>query len=171
MNTVKVVAKLLFWFSRFLAFIYLASTFLSLLALTTGFGLRMIEDGKRFQILLPFSQKAFLLGDYNATYIFYYFLLPISLYGIFFWLLGNVFRVFYQPKLFTTEGVKHLRIFYTLNLVVPPLVLILSSIFAEVEDATIVLTTLHLTLAVFAYFLAAIFRQGLHLQKEQDLYI
>ena len=171
MHTVKIVARALFWFSRMLAILYLALTALSLIALTTGYGLRLAENQSKFQVLLPFTQQSILLGDYNAAYILNYFLAPVALYGCFFWLLGNVFRVFYQQRLFTIQGVRQLRIFYLANFIVPLLVLFLHSFFVEVEEETMVLTVLHLTIGVFAYFLAAIFRQGLQLQNEQDLYI
>jgi len=51
------------------------------------------------------------------------------------------------------------------------LVMLFTSFFTAVDDSLIMLTTIHFILGVFAYFLAAIFRQGLNLQHQQDLII
>jgi hypothetical protein len=112
-----------------------------------------------------------LLGDYNTTYIVFYFLVPLIFYGLFFLLLGNVFRVFYQPRLFTAKAVRHLQVFYLGNFIVPLLVMLSTALFATLDEMHIVLTALHYVVGIFAYFLAAIFRQGVQLQNEQDLYI
>jgi RsiW-degrading membrane proteinase PrsW (M82 family) len=73
--------------------------------------------------------------------------------------------------LFTSYGVKHLRLFYQANCIIPGLVVLLSSFFERVETESIVMVVLHFTLGVFAWFFAAIFKQGVQLQNEQDLYI
>lgn len=171
MKSVKTFATLLFYIARILCILYFTMAALSLLALTTGWGLHIKEGGKYFQVYYPFTGIAFLNGDYNITYIILFFLLPISLYGVFFLLLSNVFKVFFQPKLFTNNSVKHLRVFYLVNCIVPGVVLLISSVFAPVEGEAVAMVVLHFTLGVFAYFFAAIFKQGVQLQNEQDLYI
>jgi len=171
MNSVKIISKVLFYITRFLAFLYFGMATLSIIALSTGWSLNIIKNGQIFQVCYPFTQKPFLVGDYNALYIVFHFLTPISLYGLFFLLVSNVFKVFFQPKLFTEYGVKQLKWFYLGNLILPSLTALVTSIFTEVEDPTEILILLHFVLGVFAYFLAAIFRQGLKLQKEQDLFI
>lgn len=171
MDTVRFVSKILFWVTRPLAFIYFAMALVSMVTLSTGWGLVIKKGGKYFSVNYPFSDNAFLNGDNNTTYIVFYFLLPMLLYGIFFLLLGNIFRVFFLPKLFTNYGVRHLQLFYLASFIVPPVVLLLTGIFDNIEAETAALVALHLFLGVFAYFLAAIFRQGLKLQNEQDLYI
>ncbi|HJT75376.1 MAG TPA: hypothetical protein VJ720_15175 [Chitinophaga sp.] len=171
MNSVKVISRVLFYIVRVLSVIYFAMALLSLLALTTTWGLNIREGGKYFQVYYPFTEKAFLNGDYNITYIILFFLLPISLYGLFFLLLSNVFKVFFQPRLFTSYGVKQLQLFYLANCIVPGIMVLFISFFAEVESDSVMLTLLHFTLGIFAWFLAVIFKQGLQLQNEQDLYI
>ena len=54
----------------------------------------------------------------------------------------------------------------------PSLTILLASIFAgEIEEGLEWVAIIHFFLGVFAYFLAAIFKQGLQLQNEQDLFI
>ena len=171
MKSVKILSRILFYFARVLAYLYFGMAALSLLALTTGWGLNIREGGKYFQVYYPFTKTGFLNGDYNLTYILFFFLLPIALYGLFFWLLSNVFKVFFQPKLFTSYGVKHLRRFYLANCIIPGALVLVTSFFDAVEAEAFAMVVLHFTLGVFAYFFAAIFRQGVQLQKEQDLYI
>ncbi len=171
MKAVKALSRLLCYFSRVLSIFYFAAATLSLLALTTGMGLNIRDGGKYFQVYYPFTSIGFLNGDYNITYIIFFFLAPLSLYGLFFLLLSNVFKVFFQPKLFTSYGVKHLRLFYLANCIIPGVMVLLTSFFAEVETEAIAIVVLHFTLGVFAYFFSAIFNQGVQLQKEQDLYI
>jgi len=171
MNSTKIIARVLFWLTRVLSIMYFALSLLSITALTTGWGLELKEGGKYFVVFYPFTQKPLMLGDYNSTYIIFEFLTPLTAYGLFFLLVGNVFKVFYQPRLFTLTGIKHLRLFYLANLILPGLVMLFTSFFTAVDDSLIMLTTIHFILGVFAYFLAAIFRQGLNLQHQQDLII
>jgi hypothetical protein len=171
MKSAKTVSKILFYVTRLLSFFYFFITLLSIFALSTGLGLGFRENGKYFQVYYPFTKTPFLNGDNNSTYIIFYYLLPITLYALFFLLAGNVFKVFFQPRLFTANGVKHLKVFYLANLILPGLALVLTSIFAEVLDAMEILTAVHFILGVFVYFLAAIFKQGLNLQNQHDLII
>lgn len=172
MQNVKTISKILFYITRFLAILYFSISVHSMIALITKWSLKLKDNGKYFQICYPFTQKPFLVGDNNLGYMIFNFLLPMSLYGLFFLLVSNVFKVFFQPKLFTVIGVKHLRLFYLANLILPSLTVLLASIFTnKVEDPAEVLIMIHFILGIFAYFLAAIFKQGLKLQNEQDLYI
>jgi hypothetical protein len=99
-------------------------------------------------------------------------LIPIGFYGVFFLLLSNVFNAFKQPKLFTKYGVSQLKCFYLANITLPWLTILLASIFAgKIEEGLEWVAIIHFFLGVFAYFLAAIFKQGLELQNEQDLFI
>lgn len=172
MQNVKIVSKILFYLTRFLAILYFLISAHSIIALITKWALTTKDNGKYFQICFPFTQKPFLVGDNNLDYMIFNFLLPLSLYGLFFLLVSNVFKVFFQPKLFTLNGIKHLKWFYLANLIFPSLSVLLASIFTnKVEDPGEFLIVLHFILGIFAYFLAAIFKQGLNLQNEQDLYI
>lgn len=171
MKNVKTISKILFYLTRFSAVIYCWMAVHSLVALLTGWSLILHESNTRFKICWPFTQKPFLLGIYDWNYMAFGFLIPIALYGLFFGLLSNFFKVFSQAKLFTVENHLHLRRFYLANLIIPILTLILASIFIEIEEEAEVLVAFHALLGIFAFFIAAIFQQGINLQKEQDLYI
>lgn len=170
MKTVRIVSKALFVLTRLFTLGYFLSLLLSILAFSTGWSFNILNNNTRFQILFPFTNTPFLLGEYNSGFI-YMFLLFFFLYTLFFWLLENVFRVFMQTKLFTKEGIRRLKMFYISNLSVPLLAIISLSVFYEVDPTAQVLVILHAVLGIFAYFIAAIFQQGLHLQNEQDLII
>jgi len=171
MNIVRVVSALLFYVFRILAIAYLITSVYAAVALlpVTGLSSRVQAD-TRFEIYYPLTQIPFLLGENTAAFITEM-LLGIGLYGLFFWLLSNVFSTFRQTKLFTEKGIQHLTWFYRLNFLVPSGVLLLLSVLSTVEQVMIMLVVLHGLLGVFAFFMAAIFRQGVHLQNEQDLYI
>ncbi len=171
MKLVKIVSRILFYLARVLSFLYFAAAAISVLAFTTKWGFEPREGGKYFTIYYPFTSKPFLNGDYTSTYIIFYFMLPLLFYGLFFLLLSNVFKVFFQPRLFTSYGVKQLRLFYLASFILPVIVLLILGLFAAVEAEVVALLLLHAVLGVFAYFLAAIFKQGVKLQNEQDLYI
>ena len=171
MHTVRFFARILFYVTRFFSVAYFFMAAHSLLALTTKWSLTLREGGKYFSVNIPFTQQAYLLGDYNLPYIIFDFLVPLAGYGLFFLLVSNIFKAFFQPKLFTVYGINQLRRFYLVNLILPGVALLLASFFSEVEDMAIVLIVLHFILAVFAYFMAAIFKQGVNLQNEQDLFI
>jgi hypothetical protein len=55
------------------------------------------------------------------------------------------------------------------NLVVPSLFLIILAIIGHDLRDAIIIVFLHVMIGVFAFFMAAIFKQGLLLQEEQDL--
>lgn len=168
MKTVRIVAVVLSAISRVLAAGYFLSFLLSALAFSSGWSLNIIEDGRRFEVCYPFTHTPYLLGEYNTGYMIM-FLLLLGLYGLFFLLVGNVFSVFTKTKLFTAYGIRHLRIFYLGNLVLPLLAMLLISAVYEVESPLQILVILHMLLGVFSYFMAAIFREGYYLQNENDL--
>ena len=172
MKNVRKISSFLFYVTRFLAVLYLATTLYSIISFITEWGFIEKKGGTHFAICYPFSQTPFLLGENNWPYKLFNFLIPIGLYGLFFLLLSNIFRVFRQPKLFTQHGVNQLRWFYLANIFLPPLTILSATIFdGKVEEGLEWVAVIHFFLGVFAYFLAAIFRQGLQLQKEQDLFI
>jgi predicted permease len=88
---------------------------------------------------------------------------------LFLWLLGGVFQAFKQERLFTKKGFSQLSRFYSVNLTVPVLILIILAVLGQEVQDIIRITFLHLVIGVFAFFMAAIFKQGLFLQEEQDL--
>ena len=171
MKTTYIVSKILFYVTRFLAIVYFILALYSLAALITGWSLTFKENEKYFQVCYPFTEHPLMLGNYNIPYIIFDFLSPLTLYGLFFLLSSNVFKVFFQPKLFTQNGISHLRRFYLANLILPGITIFLASIFVSLDNEVSIFIVLHFMLGIFAYFLAAIFKQGLNLQNEQDLFI
>jgi len=168
---VQVISKTLFYVTRLLGILYFLMPLYSLVCVVTGWATGPYGDGAYLHIYYPFTNIPFLNIDNNIPYIIFEFLLPLGLYGLFFWLTGNVFKAFYQPRLFTGFGVKQLRNFYVANLAIPLPALLLSNVFAEADGITFALVIVHGILGIFAYFMAVIFKQGLKLQNEQELFI
>ncbi len=168
MKPVRLIASILSMVSKVLAAGYFLSFLLSLIALTTGWSLHIIDSGRRFEICYPSTDTPFLLGEYNSGYMVM-FLLLLGLYALFFLLVGNVFSVFTKTKLFTAYGIRHLTAFYLGNLILPGVAAVLIAFLYHVESPLAILVVLHMLLGVFSYFMAAIFREGYHLQNEHDL--
>jgi len=172
-KTVRILSGILYHIVRLLALVFGATAFYAiailLLSLVTDYDSLpcTILDGK-FVIYAPFSRTPFLLGDYTATY-----LVPMIsatvFYMIFFWLLGNVFDAFRKEKLFVVKGVRQLSSFYKTNLLIPMLILVLALIYQSGINDFLMITFLHGVIGIFAFFMAAIFREGVLLQEEQDL--
>jgi hypothetical protein len=120
--------------------------------------------------MYPFTSKPFLLAENTGEYITQM-VLGIGFYGLFLLLLSNVFLSFSREKLFTTQNIRNLQWFYRANLTLPITVFFLLSLFSQAEDEMMIIVVLHGILGVFAFFMAAIFKQGVNLQNEQDLYI
>lgn len=168
MKTVRLISRVLFIITRLLSAGYLLSFLLSAIALTTGRGLHLTDQRSRFEVFYPFTQHPYLRGEYNGGYMLM-FLMILGLYAFFFFLVGNVFTVFTQTKLFTAYGIRQLKRFYVGNLVLPPLSVVVISLFYSIDSPAEILLTLHMLLGVFTYFLAAIFSEGVNLQNEHDL--
>ncbi|WP_394748102.1 DUF2975 domain-containing protein [Spongiimicrobium salis] len=169
MKTVRTLAKILHYISKSLAFMYALVAFYSILCLLTKWSLE--KDGDFFTILFPFTKEAILIGEYNIAYILFDFLMIFMLYAIFFMLLSNVFNVFTKQKLFTTHAIGKLKWFYSSNLIVPSIAAVLAYAFGNFDIDAFLLVALHFILGVFAYFFSEIFKQGVSLQKDQDLII
>ncbi|MCL1663217.1 DUF2975 domain-containing protein [Elizabethkingia ursingii] len=142
-----------------------------MLCLITGFAVTPYKQNIYLHINYPFTETPFLNIENNYPYIIFSFMVVLIGYGIFFWLSAKVFKVFFQPKLFTKENILELRRFYIYNIFIPLPVAILASFFVEVESIVCGLVFIHFMLGIFCLFLANIFSQGLHLQNEQDLFI
>lgn len=174
MKTVRPLANILFWLTRFAAIIYIVTAFYALAAIIlSAAGVEWaplkVEDNASFVIFYPFTSSPFLLGDYNAQYLTMMIFI-ISFYALFLWLLSGVFNAFRQQKLFTPKSVLRLSRFYITNLSIPILSVIAAFLFYQEGASDIMMIAfLHLVIGVFAFFMAAIFRQGLVLQEEQDL--
>ena len=172
MKNVKIIATTLFYITRLLAILYLATTLYSIISLLAEWNYFTKDSGKHFTICFPFTDTPFLTGENNWAYKVFNFIVPIGFYGLFFLLVSNVFNVFKQPKLFTVYGVNQLRWFYLSNMTIPWMTILLATIFyGKIEEGLEWVAIIHFFLGVFAYFLAAIFKQGLQLQNEQDLFI
>ncbi len=171
MQRAKLISKILFYFTRGFAIIYFGIALYSAVCLLTGWSVADYEEGKYFHIFYPLTTRTLMNVDNNTPYILFEFLIPLILYGLFFLLASNVFRVFHRPRLFTRYGIKQLQNFYLANWILPVSAIILAWIFASVEDFAFALAVIHFILGIFVYFLSAIFKQGMNLQNEQDLFI
>lgn len=169
MKRTKIISKFLFYLTRGLAFIYLLTAFYGSFSWFTKTNIKTEQN--QTIIHYPFTEKPFLILESNITYVVFAFLIPVLGYVLFFWLLSNVFKVFYQQKLFTRENIIHLKWFYLANIFLPVVLIIFSSFFIAVEKEIFLIAILHLFLGVFVFFMSAIFNQGLTIQDEQDLYI
>jgi hypothetical protein len=174
MKAVRFVAGILYYLSRIISILILLITAYATIVLilnwlhpSPSIPIQLIEDGS-FRIFLPFTHTIFLLGDYTLAYLVTN-LLTFAFYGLFLWLLGGVFYAFRQPRLFTKWGVLQLSRFYLINLLIPFLLMVLFVIFKQELSDLIRIILLHLVIGVFSFFMAAIFKQGLVLQEEQDL--
>ncbi|MDB5226363.1 MAG: hypothetical protein JWN78_556 [Bacteroidota bacterium] len=174
MTHLKFIARLLFYLSRAASWLYLligSYTFIVISALKVVPSASLYFqrlDNNRFFIFYPFTDIPFLTGEFSNFY-FGTLLLILFGYGIFLWLLSNVFYAFTQEKLFTKEAIRDLTIFYKINLVIPGLIVIVFALCKQGIDDLIIITCLHFVIGIFAYFMAAMFKQGWELQEEQDL--
>ncbi|WP_106916565.1 DUF2975 domain-containing protein [Chryseobacterium aurantiacum] len=171
MNQTKVISKILFYICSLLSAGYLIMVLYSLVCLITGFAITPYKEGRFLHINFPFTEQPFLNIENNYPYILFSFLLVLISYGIFFWLSAKVFRVFFQSTLFNRENILQLKKFYLYNIFIPLPLVIIASFFVEVESIVWGLVFIHFMLGIFCLFLANIFKQGLHLQNEQDLFI
>jgi len=171
MNQTKIISQILYYICFVLAIGYLLTAVYSILCLITGFSITPYKENVYFHINYPFTEKPFLNIENNYSYILFSFLLVLISYGIFFWLSAKVFKVFFQSKLFTKENIIHLKRFYVYNIFFPLPIVVIANFFVEVESIIWGLVFIHLMLGIFCLFLANIFKQGLHLQNEQDLFI
>ena len=171
MNQTKIISQILYYICFILAIGYLLTAVYSILCLVTGFSITPYKENLYFHINYPFTDKPFLNIENNYPYILFSFLLVLITYGVFFWFSAKVFKVFFQSKLFTKDNITHLKRFYLYNIFFPLPIVVIASFFVEVESIIWGLVFIHFMLGIFCLFLANIFKQGLHLQNEQDLII
>lgn len=170
MRKTRFIATILFYFSRILAIPYLATALYCIICfIFSKWLVHPFDGGSRFTIYYPFTEQRFLIGDdYSFLYIFEM-ISVVALYGVFLWLLGNVFKIFREQKLFTEKGVTRLRAFYLLNFLAPLPYLVIHLISGDEMGELLVIAILHTVAGIFAYFMAVIFNRGVQLQQEQDL--
>ena len=173
MKQVRMIASGLYYLTRTAALLFLTTGIYAFVVLALSMYTNMDQlpikvSDRGFVIFYPFTEQPFLLGDYTVSY----FLISTStvvLYGLFLWLLSCVFKAFRQQKLFIPRSVSRLERFYWFNVGVPILFLMILAISGHELRDVVLIVFLHLMIAVFAFFMAAIFKQGLLLQEEQDL--
>lgn len=171
MKTTRFISSILYFVTFILAIGYVATSFYLLISTWFKLPSFKIIENNRFVIYYPFTEKPFLLGsEYTLQYVFEM-ILVIGFYGVFFLLLNKVFFTFKQEKLFTLHGVRNLSKFYIFNLFIAPVILMMLAVISNEDLPYIGMIIAHLIFGIFALFIAAIFRQGLNLQNEQDLFI
>jgi hypothetical protein len=172
MKNIKVISGFLYYITRFTAILYFLVILYALVSLTTQWSYITFDNGNYFSICYPFSETPFLNGENSWSYKIFNFIIPLSFYSVFFFLISNVFKGFKQPKLFTDYNVRQLHYFSFANIFIPLLIILLAKMFTEtIEEGSGYVTVIHFFIGIFSYFLSEIFKQGLHLQNEQDLYI
>jgi hypothetical protein len=142
MKTARFIARILYYVTRISAVLYL---------LVTAYALAVV-------LLFLTTSASWLPVSVSASngFVIYY---PFTQTPF---LLGDY-------SLFTKKGFSQLSRFYSVNLTVPVLILIILAVLGQEVQDIIRITFLHLVIGVFAFFMAAIFKQGLFLQEEQDL--
>jgi len=170
MKTVRSISGVLVILTRTASLGYFLSFVLSCLAFSTGWSLKITNDATRFEVLYPFTNSPYLLGEYNRGYIIA-FLVLLGLYSLFFFLISNVFKAFTKSRIFTVYGIRQLKWFYGTNIILPAVTALILSGFYPIDSIVEILVIIHALLGVFTYFMAAIFEQGVKLQNEQDLII
>lgn len=171
MKLVRIISTILFYLSRILAIAYILTTLHLFISVVFKLPTFEVVENNRFVIQYPFTEKSFLLGsEYTFAYVTEMVAI-IGFYGMFFWLLGNVFQTFMQKPLFTKKGIRNLKFFAIINLAVSPIMFGFLSGFSHEDMPFLAMIVAHLIIGVFAFFLTAIFNEGVGLQDEQDLYI
>lgn len=171
MKSVKIIASILEKIVKLIALGYLLTALYTLINCSFRAPFFEILDSNRFAINFPFTKQHFLLGSqYTFAYVTEM-VLGIGVYGLFFWVLGNVFKAFKQERLFTKNGLTYLKQFYWFNLGLYPVIAVVWSMISEEDFPFIAMIIAHSIMGVFIYFMSAIFEQGVNLQNEQDLYI
>ena len=171
MKLTRFIATIAFYISKLMAAVYFLSALHLLISSIFKLSTLKLLENNRFQLNYPFTNKPFLLG---SEYSFSYLTEMVSIiifYGLFFWFLSNVFKTFRKQKLFTSQGIKNLKIFYITNLIISPVLFIMLSFFSKEDYPYFAMIMGHAIVGLFALFLAAIFNQGVNLQKDQDLFI
>ncbi|WP_422349325.1 DUF2975 domain-containing protein [Flagellimonas sp.] len=125
----------------------------------------------RYYISLPIL-GVIAKGDYQTNII-----ITITLgllYGtIFFYVLSNIFKAFVSETVFTESAIRHLRYFSFLNLVIGPLLYIMTHfiIMQHSDYRDIHNPILNIIFGATALFIVHIFKKGYAIQSDNDLTI
>ena len=171
MKLVRHISAFAFYITRVISFFYLLTALHLLVSVVFKLSSFKPLENNRFAICYPFTSKHFLIGSDNSALYIIEMVSIIVFYGIFFWLLGYVFKTFRQQKLFTEQGIRHLKWFYVFNLLLCPVTFLILSIYSKEDYPYVAMIIAHGIVGIFALFISAIFQQGVNLQKDQDLYI
>ncbi|MFT3908037.1 MAG: DUF2975 domain-containing protein [Ferruginibacter sp.] len=171
MKLVRHISTFAFFITRIIAVFYILTVLHLLVSVLFKLSTFKVLENNRFAITYPFTSKNFLLGSENSSVYIFEMVSVLFFYGIFFWLLGNVFKTFRQQKLFTEQGIKYLKWFYVFNLLICPVLFLCLSVYSIEDYPYTIMMIAHGIVGIFALFIAAIFQQGVKLQKDQDLYI
>lgn len=171
MKSVKIIASVLYYVFKIIAFGYLITAFYTFVNCIFEAPFFEKLENNRFAINYPFSSKHFLLGSEFSTEYISEMVIGIGLYGVFFYLLSGVFNAFRQEKLFTHFGIRNLKHFYIFNLIAYPILAIVWSVISVEDFPFFAMIMSHLIMGLFIFFMNAIFEQGVKLQNEQDLFI
>ncbi len=114
------------------------------------------------------SISGYILQNNLATTI-----LTLAAKFVFFYLLILIFKEFKSNKMFTTKIIRYLNIFAVINLCMP---LIVGVFYLIIYEEIFLKRSFeegypYLIIAIFSFFLAAIFKQGFQIQQENDLTI
>ncbi len=171
MKLVRHISTIGFYLTKIIAIGYLVTALHVIISAVFKLSSFKPLENNRFAICYPFTSKPLLIGSENTTSYIFEMVAILIFYSAFFWLLSNVFKTFRQQKLFTVQGVLHLKWFYILNLFIYPILFIALMAISHEYQPYLPLLFGHVIIGIFALFLAAIFVQGLKLQNDQDLYI
>lgn len=177
MTLIRIISRGLKWLAVILALgyglscIYCAFVMVLHAFLPAAAWVPFEEFGDRFVILFPFTKVGFITERlHRGSQLLV--LVILGSYSMFFYLLGHLFTAFSQQKLFSDRSVEALKHFSRLSLSLPVLVFLFYALVTnEAGMGEVLLLMAHLLVGVFALFLLAIFREGYHLQQEQDLTI
>lgn len=159
----------LFYTSRICAVGGIVLTVFILLSLAFG-NFSVVDD--QFQISVPFFSELYIKGFHTQNTIIS--ITAILLYSsLFFYALSLILKSFKSDKLFTEKAIRQLNFFSILNLVAFPIlylfihfVLVKKSTYSGIHNLI-----LSIILGLFVLFIAAIFKRGVKVQRENDLTI
>ncbi|TCO21456.1 DUF2975 family protein [Pedobacter psychrotolerans] len=171
MKLVRHISTIAFYLTRVIAAGYILTALYIILCVAFNLSTLQHLPDNRFAICYPFTSQHFLLGSEYATAYIAEMVLLIFIYGVFFVLLSNVFKSFKPKKIFTLQGIHHLRLFYLINLLIFPILFLILYVYSVEDYPYGFMIIAHCIMGIFALFIAAIFKQGLNLQNDQDLII
>lgn len=171
MKTTRIISTFLFYLVRAISLLYCVTTVYITIATSFKTSALRILENNRFAICYPFTDKYFILGSEYTLHYITEMIVTLAFYSLFFFGLSSVFKTFKQTKLFTVQGVFHLKAFYITNLLIAPIIFGIISMQPTEDFPYFAMIVAHAIIGIFAFFIASIFQQGVNLQTDQDLFI